>query len=117
MVLVDTSIWIDHFHKTDPSILALANADEVSMHPAIIGELALGNLKQRAMILNYLKNLSPAPIARDEEVLHLIEAHKLQGKGIGWVDAHLLASALLGNLVLKTKDKRLAQIAKILGVG
>jgi len=115
MVLIDTSYWIDHFRKTDQTLLDLANADEVSMHPAIIGELALGNLKHREMILGYLKNLAPAPVAHDHEVLHLIEAHNLHGKGIGWIDAHLLASALIGNLVLLTKDKRLASIAKQLG--
>jgi predicted nucleic acid-binding protein len=116
LVLVDTSYWIDHFRKSDQSLLDLANADEITMHPAIIGELALGNLKNRELILTYLKNLAPAPIAHDHEVLHLIEAHGLQGKGIGWVDTQLLASALLGQLVLRTKDKRLATVARELGV-
>jgi predicted nucleic acid-binding protein len=116
MVLIDTSIWIDHFRKKDQTLLDLANADEVAMHPAIIGELALGNLHNREVILRYLRNLAETPVAHDHEVLHLIEAHDLCGKGIGWVDAHLLASAKLGSLVLWTRDRKLAQVAKAIGV-
>ena len=116
MVLVDTSVWIDHFRKTVPELLRLANADEVSVHPAVIGELALGTLQHRAKVLNYMLNLAQAPVASDSEVLHMVAENGLAGKGIGWVDAHLLASARLGNLVLWTHDKKLAKIASELGV-
>jgi len=116
MVLVDTSIWVDHFRKSNPALLDLANADEVVTHPSIIGELALGNFKNRELVLRYLKNLAGAPVAHDSEVLHLIESNALHGKGIGWTDAHLLASAKLGGLVLWSKDRRLMKAAVQLGI-
>lgn len=113
MILVDTSVWIDHFRKGLPSLASLLSQNIVLMHPFILGELACGNLKSRQETLQLLANLPAAPKASDSEVLHFIERNKLMGKGIGLIDAHLLAAtALAADITLWSLDKRLAQIAK-----
>jgi hypothetical protein len=116
MVLVDTSIWVDHFRHAEPRLQELLNLGQAATHPFVIGELACGNLRNRAPILDLLRALPSAKVATDDEVLELLDANALYGKGLGWIDAHLLASALLSHVPLWTKDRRLAAIAKTLGV-
>lgn len=118
MILVDTSVWIDHLRTTELKLAKLLVSGQVVTHPFVIGELACGNLKNRAEILFALQNLPVAPVAMDNETLSFIERHKLMGLGIGYVDAHLLAStALLGNGFLWSRDKRLVTAARGLDVG
>ena len=117
MILVDTSVWIDHLRAGDKELQALLNTGQVLMHPFILGELACGNLRNRNEVLTLLNNLPRAPVANDHEVLLFIERHSLMGRGIGYIDAHLLASvALCAPARLWTRDKRLAAIAGVLGL-
>ena len=115
MILVDTSVWIDHLRIGDKVLTALLNSGRVLVHPFIVGELALGNLRQRQVILDDLQNLPAANLATDQEVLHFIDRHGLAGRGIGYVDAHLLAATrLTTGSSLWTRDKRLLRIAELL---
>jgi predicted nucleic acid-binding protein len=108
MILADTSVWIDHLRSSDERLVALLERTEVVMHPFVTGELALRNLAQRAIILGTLQDLPQASVASDEEVLHFIEKRSLLGRGIGYVDAHLLAAVQLTPVTsLWTRDKRL----------
>ncbi len=108
MILVDTSVWIDHFRRTEARLAECLNRREVLSHPFVIGELALGNLRQRDVILDAMQDLPRADIATDEEVLRFIDQHKLSRRGIGYIDAHLLVSTrLMPNAVLWTRDKKL----------
>ena len=112
MILVDTSVWIDHLRAKDKSLSNLLSAGRVLAHPFVTGELALGNLQQRAIILDALSDLPQAKVATDMEVRHFIEEHALFGRGIGYVDAHLLAAARLTvGALLWTRDKRLRGVA------
>ena len=117
MVLADTSIWIEHFRHREPALADRLSEGLVLMHPFVSGELACGNLKNRAAILSDLQALPHAKLASNAEVLQLIEDHRLWGRGLGWIDAHLLASALLSNCRLWTLDVRLAKAAAELGMG
>lgn len=118
MILVDTSVWVDHLRKSDRGLAELLTASNVLMHPFVIGELACGNLRKRDQILALLKNLPRAGVATDNEVLFFIERHTLMGRGLGFVDVHLLASvALHGTARLWTRDKRLRAAADSLGLG
>ncbi|MCX7900600.1 MAG: type II toxin-antitoxin system VapC family toxin [Methylocystis sp.] len=105
-MLVDTSVWIDHFRRRDAALVELLENGRVLSHPFVIGELALGNLKQRAVILNALRSLPAASVATEDEVMALIDAEKLFGLGVGYIDAHLLAGARLSNASLGTRDKK-----------
>lgn len=116
MVLVDTSIWIDHLRKSNAHLEQLLLDLEVACHPFIIGELACGNLKNRSEILSLLHALPSAPATDDDEILHFIEHNKLMGVGLGLIDVHLLASARLAHLPLWTSDKRLFNAAKALHI-
>jgi predicted nucleic acid-binding protein len=117
MILVDTSIWIDHLHQGDPVMFDLLENNVVMMHSFVFGEIALGSLKRRHELLADLATIPVAPVARDDEVFELIERNKLFGTGIGFVDAHLLASTLLGDEhLLWTRDRRLAAAAEKLGI-
>ena len=116
MVLVDTSVWVAHLRDGNKRLEALLHEGHVFCHPWIIGELACGNLKNRGQILNFLQQLPMAAIARDEEVLIFIERHALMGKGLGWIDTHLLASAFLTKVPLWTLDKSLDRISSSLGL-
>ena len=107
MVLVDTSIWISHFRKNNSHLKKLLLDESVACHPFIIGELACGNIKNRKEIISLLQALPQALVAENDEVLQFIEQKKIMGMGIGLIDVHLLASALLTNLSLWTADKRL----------
>ena len=111
MILVDTSVWIQHLRRSDEDLSALLEADLVLSHPMVIGELSCGNLKNRADFLANLKALPAAARARDEEVYAFLDRHKLFGKGICWIDAHLLASALISHCGLWTRDRNLADVA------
>ncbi len=112
MVLVDTSVWIDHLRNNEPQLVRLLTQNNVLSHPFVRGELALGNLRQREVILTALDNLPQAPVAFTDEVNFFIEKHSLFGLGIGLIDAHLLASTQLsGNTRLWTRDKRLLAVA------
>ncbi|MGH8146006.1 MAG: type II toxin-antitoxin system VapC family toxin [Rhodanobacteraceae bacterium] len=117
MILVDTSVWIDHFRRRDASLVHLLDASLVLCHPFVIGELACGHMRGRTGILDALDNLTAAPVAKHHEVMVFLDRHGLAGRGIGWVDAHLLAStALAGDARLWTRDKRLASVATDLGM-
>ena len=111
MVLVDTSVWVSHLRDGNTELASLLNEGRVLCHPFIIGELACGNLKDRAMILSFLQWLPMSIEAEHEEVLYFIENNRLMGKGIGYVDAHLIASAVLTGIPIWTLDKKLAQVA------
>ena len=112
MILVDTSIWIDHFYAGVPSLVELLQQEKVLLHPFIIGELACGNIQNRQEILSLLHNLPSISVASDQEALLLIENSSLMGKGVGYIDIHLLTSVLIQNgAKLWTRDKRLLAIA------
>ncbi len=111
MVLVDTSVWISHLRDGNAELASLLNDGKVLCHPLIVGELACGNLKDRATILNFLQLLPMGIEAEHEEVLSFIENRHLMGKGIGYVDVHLIASAILMGVPLWTLDKKLSQVA------
>ena len=116
MILLDTSVWIDHLRKNDGILASLLEKQQVLTHPFVIGELALGSLRQRKQVLSEFVKLPLATKASEEEVLVLIDRHRLAGSGIGYVDAHLLASASLSDASLWTRDKRLHQVALNLGL-
>lgn len=112
MILVDTSVWIEHLRSGDGVLTALLNGSRVLMHPFVLGELACGNLRNRAEVLALLQDLPCAPVSDDDEVLFFIDRHALMGRGIGYVDAHLLAAATLQDSArLWTWDKRLRTAA------
>ncbi len=113
MILVDSSVWIDHLRTGEPTLVELLNGNNVLAHPFVVGELACGNLKNRKMVLSLLQDLPTIQIATDDEVLFFIERHELMGQGIGYVDAHLLAAVMLeGTARLWTRDKRLGSVAE-----
>ena len=116
MILVDTSIWIDHIRRPNARLISMLKAELVSMHPWVIGELVCGNLADRANVLYLLSSLPRAVIATDDEVLFFIDKHGISGKGIGYLDMHLLAAAALGSLHIWTRDRRLYQVASSLGL-
>ena len=114
MILVDTSVWIDYFRgATAAHALAdLLEANDVSVHPFVRGELALGELgRRRVSILDDLALLPRASLLSDDEVLHMVDARRLMGSGIGWVDAHLVAAALHDRASLWTHDRALSRVA------
>jgi predicted nucleic acid-binding protein len=116
LVLVDTSIWITHLTKGSAALRALLERAGVLCHPLVIGELACGNIANRSEILSLLQELPRARVAEHDEVLRFIEARRLTGRGLGFIDAHLLASSLLTKVPLWTADKRLREAASELGV-
>ena len=117
MILVDTSVWVEHLRHGLPRLATLLQEGEVMIHPWVIGELACGNLHNRQQVLELLQGLPMATVASDTEVLLLIERERLMGRGIGYVDAHLLASARLSHCRLWTQDSRLAAVAQEQGLG
>lgn len=116
MVLVDTSIWVSHLREGDDHLAGLLDKGLVCCHPFVIGELACGNLKNRTEILSLLQALPSAETADHEEILAFIENNDLMEKGLGYVDVHLLGSALLSDVALWTADSRLVKAASGLGV-
>ena len=117
MVLVDTSVWVEHFRSRDSDLVARLETGEVLVHEFVQGELALGGrIKRRDEIVGLLGMLPQTPRATHAEVQHLVSHHRLAGSGIGWVDAHLVAAALLAGAGLWTLDQRLARVAGKLSV-
>ena len=112
MILVDTSIWIDHLRSGSQALSSLLQDDIVGTHDFVIGELACGNLRNRAEVLGLLQSLPRLAAATEEEVLFFIEKQRLTGRGIGYIDAHLLASTAMNGARIWTKDKRLKAIAE-----
>ena len=117
MVLVDTAIWVSHLKEGNAGLKALLEDGEVLCHPFIIGELACGNLKNRDEILSLLEALPQVKVAGHEEIMRFVEIHDLAGTGLGYVDVHLLASAMLSRSSLWTADKSLSAAAQKLGIG
>ena len=112
MILVDTSVWIDHLRSGEPLLVAVLEGGRVMMHPFVLGELACGNLANRSEVLELLGGLPAAPTATDPEALEFIERRTLMGRGIGYIDVHLLASIVLSDDArLWTRDRRLAAVA------
>jgi len=111
MVLVDTSVWVEHLRSGDIGLEILLNDGDVICHPFIIGEIACGNLRNRAEIISLLQELPMAVLADDEEVIRFLEDYKLMGKGLGYIDIHLLMSAMLSKTSLWTLDKRLHEVS------
>jgi predicted nucleic acid-binding protein len=117
LILVDTSVWIDHLHKAEPTLVDLLARDEVVCHPLVIQELALGSIKNRSALLDSLVRLRALPVLNQSELLALADAHRLWGRGLSAVDGHLLGSLLLSPAArLWTRDKRLRTVAVDLGV-
>lgn len=117
MVLVDSSVWIDHIRFPEAEMERLLLADKVVCHPMVSGELALGSIKSRTKVLEEIDWLPQAIVATDEEVRRFIETHKLFGRGVGYIDAHLLVAVqLTPETLLWTRDKRLHEVAAELGL-
>jgi predicted nucleic acid-binding protein len=116
MVLVDTSVWVSHLRERNAGLEKLLNDGEVVCHPFIVGELACGNLKNRHEILKYLQSLPMTISAEDGEVLKFIENHQLMGKGLGYIDVHLIAAAVLTDVPFWTFDKTLGKMTKKIGI-
>ncbi len=116
MVLVDTSVWVAHFRDKNAGLASLLNSDQVLCHPLVIGELACGNLKQRSEILSLLRALPSVVVAEHNEVIDFIENQRLMGKDMGFIDMHLIASALISRVNLWTLDRKMNQFAALLGL-
>jgi predicted nucleic acid-binding protein len=117
MILVDTSVWIDHLHAADVRLAGLLGDDEIGCHPLILEELALGSIKQCDVVLSLLSNLNQFPTVTHLEVLHLVESHRLWGRGLSAIDANLLGSvAVVGGAQLWTRDRRLKTVCTEIGV-
>lgn len=117
MILVDTSIWVEHLRGDTAELAPLLGRGQVLIHPYVTGKLALGGLQGRGEILALLQRLPSAVVARDDEVLQFIDSRQLAGAGIGYVDACLLTSArLTPDAVLWTRDRRLDEVAQRLGI-
>jgi predicted nucleic acid-binding protein len=110
MILVDTSVWIHHFRSGNPRLRQLLQKGEVATHSMVLGELACGNLGKRAETLRLLGHLPRIPQAPDHLVLQSIDSRRLFGKGIGWIDAHLLTASLLSSVPFWTLERRLAEL-------
>ena len=117
MILVDTSIWIDHLHTTEPDLVSYLGDDEVGCHPAVIEELALGSIRDRSHVITLLADLRCFPTLSHDEVLELVDRRRLWCRGLSAVDAHLLGSvAVLQGARLWTRDKRLAEASREMGI-
>lgn len=117
MILVDTSVWIDHLHRSEPELVALLGADEIGCHPHVIEELALGSIKRRTALIELLGSLRSFPALTHEEAMALVNGRRLWGRGLSAVDVHLLGSvALVGGARLWTRDQRLAAACRDVGV-
>jgi predicted nucleic acid-binding protein len=117
MILVDTSVWIDHLHRSEPALVGLLDSSRVLQHPMVLGELALGSMRNREELLGSLTGLPSARIAAHDEVMRFIEQRQLYGGDLSLVDVHLLASVLLTpGTGLWTRDKRLRASADSLGI-
>ena len=117
MVLVDTSVWVLHLREGNIGLKRLLNDGDVACHPFIIGELACGNLKNRYEILSFLQALPVATQVEHEDVMQFVENYRLMGKGLGYIDVHLLASSLLTEVPIWTLDKKLNEVSVEEGLG
>ena len=115
VTLVDTSIWVDHLRHRDKHLAALLEAGQVLCHPFVVGELACGNIRNRAEILDLLKALPRVAVADHGEVMHFLTENRLHSRGLGWIDLHLLASTSLSKATLWTADRALMKAAEELG--
>jgi predicted nucleic acid-binding protein len=112
VILVDSSVWIDHLHKAEPRLVEQLERDEVACHPLVIEELGLGSIVVRSTVLGFLEDLAAMPVASHDEVRTLVESHRLWGRGLSAVDAHILASVrLVPGALLWTRDRRLRTVA------
>ena len=112
MILVDTSVWVDHLRRSEPDLIDALDSGLVLMHPFVLGEIACGNLKRRADVLSLMSALPQAAMATDNEALEFIDRRRLMGRGIGYINVHLLASVLLTETAtLWTRDQRLSAVA------
>ena len=116
MILADSSVWIGHFRGKEPRLAALLTEDRIVTHPYVVGELALGHLKSRNQVLHDLQLIPRVSPATDKETLEWIERRRLFGRGIGWVDAHILLSCVLNHAELWTLDRPLASVARSCGL-
>ena len=116
MILVDTSVWVNHFRAADSRLTDLLIDGQVLCHSFVVGELACGILRRRAEVLALLRSLPQLPVLSSEDALGFLDAHHLMGQGLGWIDVHLLASAYASHEGLWTKDRRLGEAARKLGV-
>jgi predicted nucleic acid-binding protein len=117
MILVDTSVWVDHFRRSDPRLEALVDERAILIHPVVIGELACGTLRNRKETLLYFQSVPQvASVADAEETMFVIESRNLSGKGIGWADAQLVASALISGCRLWSNDRSLHAVAVALRI-
>jgi predicted nucleic acid-binding protein len=117
VILVDTSVWVDHLRRGNEGLRRLLLDDEVLTHASVIGELACGQMAHRLRILALLHALPRAQVVDDDEALAFLEMHRLMGSGIGWVDVHILAATVLARGRLWTIDRRLERAASRLGIG
>ena len=116
MILVDTSVWIDHLRLGDPELASALQSCEVLCHPHVVGELACGNLRARDKVITLLQALPVSPVVSDKESLCFIDNYSLMARGIGYIDVQLLASARLAGAHLWTRDKRLQTVTLELGL-
>lgn len=117
MILIDASVWIEYFRGREETLARLLEADHVLVHPFVIGEIACGNLADRGRLFSMMRALPALPVASDSEVLYFIEQNSLMGRGIGYIDFHLLTSTALTPLTqLWTRDKRLKEAAEALNL-
>ena len=116
IVLADTSVWIDHWRRGNPRLERLLLQDQIVIHPFVVGEIALGAIAPRPLVLEHLGTLRAPRVAQQHEVMGLIDRARLWRRGIGWVDVHLLASALIEQIRLWTLDQALHRAARDLGV-
>jgi predicted nucleic acid-binding protein len=116
VILVDTSVWVDHLRRSNAALGRLLDAGLVVCHPFVIGELALGSLSRTSEVLALLRELPAASVVAHEDALALVERRRLSGRGVGWVDTHLVASAMVERRQIWTRDRRLAMVARELGV-
>ena len=115
-MLVDTSVWIDHFRRRNARLAEQLESMQVWTHAFVIGELACGNLARRSEVLGSLSELPQVPLVSHEEVMEFLERQRLQGRGLGWTDMHLLASARVARIPLWTHDKKLAAVVSELNL-
>lgn len=117
MILLDTTIWVDHLRNSDPTVVSMLQAQAIVMHSAVLGEILLGNFRDRRAVFSALKEVPRIQGATDDDVIRLLDLHQLFGSGVGFVDAHLVAACLLtGKTYLWTRDRRLEAVASRLGI-
>ena len=116
MILADTSVWIDYFRKDLPELGERLRRGDVVMHPFVVGELACGNFSNREETLELLEQLRSVTVAEHDEVITFIRTHKLYGRGVGYVDVHLLTAAAIERCHLWTLDRRLDTVATNMGI-